>query len=110
MTVFKRDKAYRGGAGIDGQDVEEFESDLKENLYKSWNRTSSGSYFPPPVRLVEIQKKSGGKRGLGIPTVGDPSCPNGSEDILCAESGAHISRRLIYIPTKEISHRCNGTG
>lgn len=71
MTAFKRVKANRGSAGVDGQDLEEFESDLKGNLYKIWNRMSSGSYFPPPVRLVEIPKKSGGTRGLGIPTVGD---------------------------------------
>jgi len=71
MSAFKRVKANRGSAGIDGQDIKEFEADLKGNLYKIWNRMSSGSYFPPPVRLVEIPKKTGGKRGLGIPTVGD---------------------------------------
>lgn len=71
MTAFKRVKANRGSAGVDGQDLVEFENDLKRNLYKIWNRMSSGSYFPPPVKLVEIPKKSGGKRGLGIPTVGD---------------------------------------
>jgi len=71
MTAFKRVKANKGSAGIDGQDLKEFENSLKGNLYKIWNRMSSGSYFPPPVKLVEIPKKSGGKRGLGIPTVGD---------------------------------------
>jgi group II intron reverse transcriptase/maturase len=71
MSAFKRVKANRGSAGIDGQNLKEFEDDLKGNLYKIWNRMSSGSYFPPPVKLVEIPKKSGGKRGLGIPTVGD---------------------------------------
>lgn len=71
MPAFKRVKANKGSAGIDGQDLKEFENDLKRNLYKIWNRMSSGSYFPPPVKLVEIPKKSGGKRGLGIPTVGD---------------------------------------
>src|SRR5207244_13066567 len=48
-----------------------FEKDLKGNLYKVWNRMSSGSYIPPPVRLVEIEKDDGGKRPLGIPTVAD---------------------------------------
>lgn len=71
VSAFKKVKANRGSAGIDGQVLKEFEDDLKGNLYKIWNRMSSGSYFPPPVKLVEIPKKSGGKRGLGIPTVGD---------------------------------------
>ena len=71
MTAFKRVKANKGSAGMDGQDIIEFESDLKGNLYKTWDRMSSGSYFPPPVKLVEIPKKSGGKRRLGVPTVGD---------------------------------------
>jgi RNA-directed DNA polymerase len=56
---------------VDGQSIEAFEKDLKNNLYKVWNRMSSGSYFPPPVRLVEIPKASGGLRPLGIPTVAD---------------------------------------
>ena len=64
-------KANHGAAGVDGQSIEAFEMDLKGNLYKIWNRMSSGSYFPPPVRLVEIPKASGGSRPLGIPTVGD---------------------------------------
>ncbi|KQU16872.1 group II intron reverse transcriptase/maturase [Bacillus sp. Leaf13] len=71
MSAFKRVKANRGSAGIDGQDLKEFEENLKDNLYKIWNRMSSGSYFPSPVKLVEIPKKTGGKRGLGIPTVED---------------------------------------
>jgi group II intron reverse transcriptase/maturase len=56
---------------VDGESLAAFEKDLKGNLYKVWNRMSSGSYFPPPVRLVEIPKDNGGKRPLGIPTVGD---------------------------------------
>jgi group II intron reverse transcriptase/maturase len=56
---------------VDGQSIEQFEADLKNNLYKLWNRMSSGSYFPPPVRAVSIPKKSGGQRILGVPTVGD---------------------------------------
>lgn len=69
--AFQRVKANRGAAGVDGQSLEAFEKDLKGNLFKIWNRMSSGSYFPPPVRLVEIPKDSGGTRPLGIPTVGD---------------------------------------
>jgi group II intron reverse transcriptase/maturase len=56
---------------VDGQSLEQFEADLKNNLYKIWNRMSSGTYFPPPVRAVSIAKKSGGQRILGVPTVGD---------------------------------------
>ena len=68
--AYKKVKANRGAAGVDGQSLAEFEKDLKGNLYKLWNRISSGSYFPPPVRLVEIPKGSTGQtRPLGIPTV-----------------------------------------
>lgn len=69
--AFQRVKANRGAAGVDHQSLAEFEQDLKGNLYKVWNRMSSGSYFPPPVRRVEIPKNSGGMRSLGIPTVAD---------------------------------------
>ena len=69
--AFKRVKANQGAAGVDGQSIAEFEANLSGNLYKLWNRLSSGSYFPPPVRRVEIPKASGGTRPLGIPTVAD---------------------------------------
>jgi RNA-directed DNA polymerase len=64
-------KANKGAAGVDEETIAEFEKDLKGNLYKIWNRMSSGSYFPPAVKAVEIPKKSGGVRILGIPTVSD---------------------------------------
>ena len=69
--AYQRVKANQGAAGVDGESLAAFEKDLKGNLYKVWNRMSSGSYFPPPVRLVEIPKDSGGTRPLGIPTVAD---------------------------------------
>ncbi len=69
--AWKRVKANHGAAGVDEESVTDFEKNLKDNLYKIWNRMSSGSYFPPPVRTVEIPKKSGGERVLGIPTVAD---------------------------------------
>jgi len=70
--AFKRVKANQGAAGVDGQSIAEFEADLEDNLYKLWNRLSSGSYFPPPVRRVDIPKRDGGGvRPLGIPTVAD---------------------------------------
>jgi RNA-directed DNA polymerase len=69
--AYQRVKANKGAAGVDEETLEEFEKDLKGNLYKIWNRMSSGSYFPPAVKGVEIPKKSGGVRNLGIPTVAD---------------------------------------
>jgi RNA-directed DNA polymerase len=69
--AYKRVKANGGAAGVDGQSIAEFERDLKNNLYKLWNRMSSGSYFPPPVKRVQIGKREGGSRPLGIPTVSD---------------------------------------
>lgn len=71
MEAYKRVKANKGAAGVDAISIEDFESNLKNNLYKIWNRMSSGSYLPPAVKLVEIPKSNGGKRPLGIPTVGD---------------------------------------
>lgn len=70
-NAYKLVKANRGAAGVDGQSLSAFEKDLKGNLYKIWNRMSSGSYVAPPVRLVEIPKGDGRMRPLGIPTVGD---------------------------------------
>jgi RNA-directed DNA polymerase len=69
--AYKAVKPKGGAAGVDGQTIEQFEADLKSNLYKIWNRMSSGTYFPPPVRAVSIPKKSGGQRILGVPTVAD---------------------------------------
>src|SRR5580700_6357597 len=69
--AYKAVKANAGAAGVDGQSLEQFARDLGRNLYKIWNRMSSGSYFPPPVRAVPIPKKNGGQRILGIPTVAD---------------------------------------
>jgi RNA-directed DNA polymerase len=69
--AYKAVKSNRGAAGVDEQTIEQFEADLSGNLYKIWNRMSSGTYFPPPVRAVAIPKKSGGERILGVPTVAD---------------------------------------
>jgi RNA-directed DNA polymerase len=67
--AYLRVKANQGAAGIDEQSIADFERELKNNLYKIWNRMSSGSYFPPPVRTVSIPKSNGGQRKLGIPMV-----------------------------------------
>src|SRR5438034_2055976 len=70
--AWRRVKANRGAPGVDGQDLGTFEADLADNLYRIWNRMSSGSYFPPPVKAVEIPKPHGaGTRLLGVPTVAD---------------------------------------
>jgi group II intron reverse transcriptase/maturase len=69
--AYKAVRSNAGAAGVDGQSLEQFDQALERNLYKVWNRMSSGSYFPPPVRAVPIPKKSGGQRILGVPTVAD---------------------------------------
>jgi len=69
--AYKRVRANQGAAGVDGQSIADFEADLSNNLYKLWNRLASGSYFPSPVRRVDIPKDDGRTRPLGIPTVAD---------------------------------------
>jgi RNA-directed DNA polymerase len=70
--AYKKVRANQGAAGVDGQSIADFEADLSNNLYKIWSRMSSGSYFPPPVRRVDIPKgETGETRPLGIPTVAD---------------------------------------
>lgn len=71
MKAYRLVKANAGSAGVDKVSLEAFEKNLKGNLYKVWNRMSSGSYFPPAVRAVPIPKKNGGQRILGVPTVAD---------------------------------------
>jgi group II intron reverse transcriptase/maturase len=72
QEAWERVKANQGSAGVDGVSIREFEKDLKNNLYKIWNRMSSGAYFPPPVKAVEIPKAhGGGTRVLGVPSVAD---------------------------------------
>jgi len=69
--AYQQVRTNRGAAGIDDETIADFERNLPKNLYKLWNRMSSGSYFPPPVKVVEIPKASGGIRRLGVPTVSD---------------------------------------
>ena len=71
LEAWKRVKANQGAAGVDEESIQDFERKLKDNLYRLWNRMSSGSYLPPPVRTVSIPKPGGGERKLGIPTVMD---------------------------------------
>ena len=79
-----------GAAGVDNQSLEEFEHDLKNNLYRIWNRMCSGSYFPPPVKAVPIPKKSGGTRILGVPTISDRARTDGGQDDAGADLGTGI--------------------
>ena len=69
--AYKKVKSNKGGSGIDGNTIEEYDKDLSNNLYRLWNRMSSGSYMPQSVKLVEIPKSNGGKRPLGIPSISD---------------------------------------
>ena len=69
--AYQQVKANRGAAGVDDETIADFERDLSKNLYKLWNRMSSGSYFPSPAKQVEIPKASGGTRKLGVPKVSD---------------------------------------
>lgn len=71
LDAYKKVKSKKGSAGVDGQSLQEFRENLSGNLYKIWNRMTSGSYFPPVVKEVRIAKKTGGSRSLGIPTVSD---------------------------------------
>jgi RNA-directed DNA polymerase len=87
LDAWEKVKANKGAPGVDGQSIEDFEADLKNNLYKIWNRMSSGSYFPPPVKAVEIPKQhGGGTRVLGVPTVADR--------VAQTVVAAHLERRV----------------
>jgi retron-type reverse transcriptase len=84
-------KANAGSAGVDEQSIQMFEQDLKGNLYRIWNRMSSGSYFPPPVKAVPIPKKNGGVRILGVPTVADRV----AQMVLESRNSAHLD--VFYV-------------
>lgn len=90
--AYQRVRANRGAAGVDGVSLAAFEKDLKGNLYKVWNRMSSGSYLPPPVRLVEIPKDNGGTRPLGHSDHCRPCGADGRED------GAGATRGALFPP------------
>ena len=95
--AFDRVKANKGTYGIDDQTISDFEENLKDNLYKIWNRMSSGTYFPKPVKSVAIPKKNGGTRILGIPTVEDRRCPYPQAEKARQGSYLDISLRHLLI-------------
>src|SRR6516225_9223018 len=96
-----------GAAGVDGQTIEQFEADLKSNLYKIWNRMSSGTYFPPPVRAVPIPKKSGGQRILGVPSVADRVAQMVVKQVI-ADFRLRIFGGLLRLSTEKIGSGCCG--
>lgn len=105
LEAFQRVNANGGAAGVDGVSLEKFESNWKDNRYKIWNRMSSGSYFPPPVKAVEIPKKTGGTRVLGVPTVADRVAQMVVKIYFEPSVEAHFHPDS-YVPTREISGRC----
>ena len=90
-----------GGAGIDRESIEMFNANMAGNLYKLWNRMTSGSYFPPPVRTVFIPKKHGGLRPLGIPTVSDRIAQGVVKDYLEPSNGGYLSQQFVWIQTRQ---------
>ena len=104
--AYERVKANQGTAGVDSESIEVFEKDLKNNLYKIWNRMSSGTYFPPPVRTVAIPKKDGGERRLGIPTVADRIAQTVAKLYLGAAGGTVLPSRLLWLSASQIRARC----
>ena len=108
--AYKRVKANQGAAGVDEQTIAEFERDLKGNLYKIWNRMSSGSYFPPPVRTVKIPKANGGERKLGIPTVSDRIAQQVVKSRLEPAVGSAVPSGFLRVSTGEVGTGCSGAG
>jgi hypothetical protein len=100
--AYRHVKANQGAAGIDGESLEMFEANLKRNLYRVWNRMSSGSYYPPAIRLVEIPKKNGGVRALGIATVADRIAQNGGQNLYRTGSGAVVSPGLLWLSPRQV--------
>lgn len=101
VQAYKLVKANAGSAGVDEQSLLDFKINLKDNLYKIWNRMSSGSYFPPPVKVIPILKKSGGTRNLGVPTVCDRIAQTVAKLVLEPEIEPHfLEDSFGYRPNK----------
>ena len=104
--AYQKVAANKGAAGVDGIGLAEFEADLKGNLYKIWNRMSSGSYFPSPVKAVEIPKPHGaGTRMLGVPTIGDRIAQTVVASRLESVVEPKFHPELLRVPAPE---RCAG--
>src|SRR5258708_8384280 len=90
--AFKKVKANQGAAGVDGQSIADFEADLSNNLYKLWNRLSSGSYFPPPVRRGRFSQTKGGIPPLG----GPPGADRDPQRVAPSHPGPHLCPQFPY--------------
>jgi len=104
--AYQRVKANKGAPGVDGCSIEDFEADLKNNLYRIWNRMSSGSYFPPPVKAVEIPKPHGGVRVLGVPTVADRIAQTVVAMEIGKAGGADVPSGFLWLPAGPFCAGC----
>jgi len=112
--AYKLVKGNGKAAGVDGQSLDAFAADLENNLYKLWNRMASGSYFPPPVRRVEIPKSGGNLRPLGIPTVADrvaqmvvkQHLEPGLEEIFDPDSYGYRPAKSAHQAVEQARQRC----
>ena len=100
LNAYKAVKANKGTGGVDGVDIEEFEKNWKNRLYTLWNRLSSRTYFPKPEKGVEIPKKNGKKRLLGIPTIEEKNSENGITSSIFAKSLPRINKQKNHTKTK----------
>jgi hypothetical protein len=106
--AYRRVKANKGAAGVDEQSIAQFDVDRDRYLYRIWNRMSSGSYFPPPVKAVEIPKAGGkGIQGARGAYGGGPDRPDGGEDVFGAEGRTGLPSRLLRLPAGQV---CVGRG
>jgi hypothetical protein len=97
--AYRQVRANKGAPGVDEQSLAEFEKDLKNNLYKIWNRLSSGTYFPPAVRAVQIPKPQGGVRILGVHGRRQNRADRGGEDV-GAQDGTDLPFGLLRVPDR----------
>jgi hypothetical protein len=101
--AYQRVKTNKGAAGVDDQSIAEFEQDRDKNLYRIWNRLSSGSYFPPPVKAVEIPTAEGsGVHVLGVPNRGRSGGADRGQDISGTAGRADLPSGLLRLPAEEV--------
>ena len=104
--AYRQVAANKGAPGVDGQTLREFETRLKDNLYKIWNRMSSGTYMPPPVKAVEIPKPhGGGTRVLGVPHGRRQGGPDGGGHVLGRKGRTTVPPRLLWLPAGQVRPR-----
>ena len=108
--AYKRVKANKGSAGIDEMRWDDLDKDLSHQLFRLWNRMTSGSYFPPAVKEVEIDKKDGGKRKLGIPTILDRIAQQVVKAYLEPLVDPHFHKKFVWLSFKQESTSGNRIG